>query len=525
MDNDSYLYSEDILRLINNVVERSKSMRYPLLAKRIDFIQMLFNQYVDYPITNQVYDLVWRWVNEMTVAGAEDWMKQYWNYANQFYMFNLSHSGRNEEMEMFREFHVMVCSMMLYNNRYEWLKHALFLTSTLPPSYPLIPSTFRAVFATYVGLLKKNERFYLMRYSMKGMNLGAGEDSAVEGELLRYISLLMIRLFSVNDYNITFSDPMALPEQGRTIEENRRILSQIDVIIQHVNQWRKERTVITKRCGLDIKGLNNALELLNNYKNSCENRISEIENNPIEDSWKRNRLKEELIDASNKLPDNLRLPSVGDKNLPKEDPVVVSQEYRLNKELILKGYDYVGSGLADIIIDSLILQLRNSYNYLFLANSPCKTYVIPYELLGKAMKRLCLSNAYVILAQGVSPHLYEEINGFQKNKGAYSFDGAEIIEVAANSSCFLIMKRSDVPSVERRELSEKEKQGLLPLGTNDVYTNIDSIAWPDPLLEVCQKYVIKQPDHLRYIRMRIDYRLAYDETVVDRIENIKKTIV
>lgn len=525
MDEELYTYPEEIISLINNVVERSKSMKYPLLAKRIDFIQMLFNQFNEFPITKQVYELVWRWANEMTVAGAEDWMKQYWNYANQYYMFNLSQSRRNDDMGLYREFHVMVCTMMLYNNRYEWLKHALSFTNTLPPKYPLIPSTFKDIFNTYVELSEKNENFYLMRYPMKGMNLGAGEEYAIEGELLRYISLLMIRLYSVDDYNITFSDPMAFPDHGRTVEENKRIISQVEVIIQRVKQWEKDKTGIQERCGLDPIGIKKAIEILHNYKTSCENKISEIEKNPIEDTWKRNKLKKELIDAAKRLPNNLRLPTAESKNHHDEIPIVVSQEYRLDKELILKGYDYIGSGLADTMIESLVVQLRNSYNYLFLLNSPCKTYVIPYGLLGKAMKRLSLSNDYIILAQGVSSHLYEEIDGFIKKGNTYTFDDAEIIEIVANTSCFLIMKRSDLPTVERRQLDDEEMKGYLPLGTNDVCTNIDTLTWPDPLLKVCQGYVLRQPKSLRYIRMRIDYRLSFDESVIDRIEDLKKSIL
>ena len=63
----------------------------------------------------------------------------------------------------------------------------------------------------------------LLRYSMRGMDAGAREDSMIEGLLLDYIALLIIRLNTVNDYNITYSDPFDLPLVGDTVEKAAKV--------------------------------------------------------------------------------------------------------------------------------------------------------------------------------------------------------------------------------------------------------------------------------------------------------------
>ena len=79
-----------------------------------------------------------------------------------------------------------------------------------------------------------------MEYQMSNVFEGAGDEIKIESLLLRYCSLLMIRLGSVNDYNITYSDPQALPSLGDTIQENNHIITIIKIMKKNINDISNE---------------------------------------------------------------------------------------------------------------------------------------------------------------------------------------------------------------------------------------------------------------------------------------------
>ena len=91
-----FIYPDYIVQVLNQLMEDSVKNQNGILCKRTDIGEILYNQFNDFPITEQVYRMMWSWVNKMLDAGHYDWIKQYWNIANQYCTFKLEYSDKAE---------------------------------------------------------------------------------------------------------------------------------------------------------------------------------------------------------------------------------------------------------------------------------------------------------------------------------------------------------------------------------------------------------------------------------------------
>lgn len=84
-----FIYPVYIVQVLNQLMEDSVKNRNGILSKRADIVEILYNQSNNFPITEQVYQMMWVWIIKMLNAGHYDWIKQYWNIANQYCTFKL----------------------------------------------------------------------------------------------------------------------------------------------------------------------------------------------------------------------------------------------------------------------------------------------------------------------------------------------------------------------------------------------------------------------------------------------------
>ena len=524
-DRPPFVYPEYIHQILRHLMDCSQSAKYPLLYDKADLISVLYNQFNDYPITDQVYSLVWMWANKMINAGSSNWMKDYWSQANQYYSTKLEYTTEENRKQSFREFHVMLGTMLTYNRQFELIRYITQFTNSLPARYPLIPSTFSHIISIYEDLSKKNERMYLLKYRMYGMNEGAGEEYKIEGHLLDYLALLLIRLRSVSDYNITFSNPFELPQVGMTVEENERKKQVIDVLKRKVEQWASDDSNLMA-CGIPPTGVQKAEDLLDAYREACGARQQEIPANPVVSESKRREIKQEMIDTVNRY--HIELP-IRDHTDGDSLPFLSYQDVILDKELILEGYDLRASNLGETLVNAIYIQLRKYYCYQFLLNSPVKSYTIPYRNMGEAMERLSLKADLCILALGVSPHFFDETAGFERaDDNSIKYNNIEVINIPDNSNCLLIMRKDKVPFVVSRQMTDKEVSEDVEMleieGNEHLYSNIDSLTPDNLFLKACSPYDVIVPKDMKYVKIRIAYHLAADEMLVRSVEPISRML-
>lgn len=503
-------------------MERSVEDKDGLLCKNTDIISVLYNQFNDFPVTEQVYTLMWKWLRKMAEAGHDDWLERYWNVANQYYMFKLEYSDKIETKNRFREFHIMVCSLLFYKERYKSLIHALTFTNTFPPQYPLIPSTYTDIFQVYSGLSIKNTEMYLMKYSMDEIFIGAGEEHKIEGLLADYLTLLLVRLYTIDDYNVTQSNPLDLPETDHVIEDNDYRTALIDNLKRHLNKLSENRI---ESCRLDSKQKARIFELLDAYKEKCTEANKKLEENATISEKKRQTVKDDLICASSQSA--LSLPLCDDEEEVNENnwhTFIACQQITLDKRQILNYYGDISSNLGEAVIKALHLQMQRFYSMQFLLNSAVKSLAVSYCDLERILKKLSLTSSYSILIMGVSSSLFDEVKGFirKDNKIYYGKSCVYNVPYSSSNPAILIMKKNDVPCCNYKKISsdklEKGEQEINP--SDHLYANIDIISKENLTLTVKQCLGVFIPHPLRYIRLQIAYQLEPDDMIVSRIESI-----
>ena len=107
------------------------------------------------------------------------------------------------------------------------------------------------------------------------------------------------------------------------------------------------------------------------------------------------------------------------------------------------------------------------------------------------------------------------------------YGNSNVIEVASNENSLIIMKTDDVPCIELRDLTEEEKsEAFTEIDVaNHIYSNIDGITLDDMNLKASIGYTIRIKVPMKYVRLRIAYRLDSDNVVLNRVQPIKNYIV
>lgn len=70
-----FIYPVYIVQVLNQLMEDSVKNRNGILSKRADIVEILYNQFNNFPITEQVYQMMWVWIIKMLNAGHYDWIK------------------------------------------------------------------------------------------------------------------------------------------------------------------------------------------------------------------------------------------------------------------------------------------------------------------------------------------------------------------------------------------------------------------------------------------------------------------
>lgn len=515
-----FIYPDYIVHALNQLMIQSAEDKNGLLYKNTDVISVLYNQYNDFPVTEQVYSLIWQWIYRMVDAGNDNWIKQYWNIAHQYYMFKLEKKKDWAERERFCEFHVMACTLLFYKKRYIPLIHSLTFTNTLPPQYPLIPNTIDNIIHVYEILSNKNQTFYLEKYQMDEVIGGANEGDKVEGLLVDYFALLLIRSVYLKKYDALYSYPIELSEtEADSIENINYKIRLIDNLKNHLVCLPNKAI---KACLLKTKWKTDALMLLGQYKEKFTKKCEELKGNAPISEEKRKNIKNSLIQATL----SFNLPMMANDNKNKNwnnadcEKHIFSQQIILDESLIIDGYENIDSNLTKII-SNLHFQMQKFYRYQLLFSSAYKSQVIPYYDLEKVLKKLSLSSEYTLLLMGVSHSIFDEIEGFTFKDKKYFYENSRIYEMPSNIPYIFVMRNDNVPYCSYREIPQEELKGEKEIDANThLYSNIDTLTKDNLTLSVKQCISVSVPKHLRYLRLQISYQLKSDDMLVSKIESI-----
>lgn len=512
--------------------------------KQNDITSILLNSPKEHRISPPTYMFLWLTINDVIASNNEGWFNQYWSIVNQQYSLSFHNlypedsSSQNElDKKRFYEQHIMLGALLVYNNKYKWLNNMMFFTNEMPPHYNLIPGTLVKIFDQlkyfYDFSFHSVNIFLSSKYPFIGMNADVNTDYYIFNEIKRYFSLLVIRLFLVNDYNINYSNPMDLPKIGTNVAENKANIKLAQQLIEGVNQWYEEKDKIYFDY---IPKQEDVINLLKSYINLSDNDINSVKQNPEIDPQKIKKLKNNLfaheqkstkdIITSQNIKTQLKLePNQTLKS--KELPILYKN--KLQEEEILKGYSLYSFNLEEVLIQILFDYIQRYYINYFISQKSINDYTIAYEDIFKAFDRLDLdSNKHIILSQGVYLGNFEEQYGkqnnfiYNSNTGVFSYNNVNIINIPSQESSILILKISDLPYYEFSEIDDK---GLAKINKDSfLYSNLDSINPNDCILKLKYKLKFYSNSNLNFIRLKVSNNLPLgsngDLDIIEKFDKV-----
>ena len=183
---------------------------------RVDCSLLNLFFYTQRPLLSGDRLIIWRTVQDAARNGNDDFVRQYWVYAVQYYsMFDSSRNyfgadfeQRRElekEKEIFHKFHTALLGMLLYLDRKKCLTVLLYYSRTLPYSYPLCCNSLQAIFDEWKKFYQGGDSIKLLT-QLQDFPL-VGNDHGVDNEWFlllfveRILAIQILRLKGI-DYNV-----------------------------------------------------------------------------------------------------------------------------------------------------------------------------------------------------------------------------------------------------------------------------------------------------------------------------------
>lgn len=489
-------------------------------------------------ITEDEYIYIWQTLDAVLHADNESWVYAYWTCADQYYRFTLDHYAiDNKELKWqqkrFKEQHFMIGALLSYNQKYVLLKKLMYFSNALPPTYDLVPSSFNIIILQLKSLIEKKEM--PIELTKRYLMIGAPQDVSSDGFILsyayKYASLLLIRLFTVNDWNITYSNPMDLPDisKVKNVEDLNAEVYMMNRLKHNISSWFEEKDAIKQTIGEGRVVVDDVLNLCDEYIEKCKKQIETLNKLMEVDPEKREYLKSHLLSALKDYP--LTLPTLNDNNKEeyKKQNFKNSIKYQIDKEILKVGTNVNASNLPDVLIEYLNRQVYKAYNLLFLIQSSARNVRIAYKDIKRVLDVIGVNENFAVLSLGVYLGNYEAIYGkeddekFVDMEGYRTYKGCNIYSIPSTQQSIVVMQKSDIPFVKKEELEDDDDLDLID-EKEFFYSNINRIndlSEKEQFLIVHRGLYLYSKERFRYIRLNVDYNSGY-ETDMKKVKEARE---
>lgn len=481
--------------------------------------------------------IIWRTVQEAARNGNDDFVKQYWVYAVQYYSwFDYTRNNYGvdakarvklvKERTVFHKFNTAILGMLLHMNRKECLKDLLYYSRTLPHSYPLCCNSLQSIFdewkSFYNGGDIRSLMLQLQDYPLAGNDYGVNSEWFLLHVMERMLAIQILRLNGM-DHNVEYREPLADIVEGSEIEGKREAIALLE----------RMKTAIKEICSEGLESIlekhvyftkEEALDLIEKNIQRIKNDITDKDENPTIDVRK-------FIAISGEIHKEWNIVNM-DLGEPKGNVTYITERYErivyfdIPKEMVCIGYKEIkNDGFVDTLIRALVYSVYGVKAEAFKKINPVTTYRIEYQDLGLALERLWLSSEYVVLYNSINFDLYYECyrqyKGYRVNASGLRFiNEALLIEQDDYDSkpYMLVLKRDDLPYLTIEKDGEDDnyddEQRFLETNIETIPANIESLS---------QRFIkaivgLHYPKDLHYIRIDIPYILS--DMDIDKIKPI-----
>lgn len=526
----------DVWKMFRELYKQHSKRDNHFFSNRNLIVSYFFSPEEQIFLSEEEYIYIWQTVDAVVHADNESWVYNYWTYANQYYMFTLDHYSKDEELKLqqkrFKEQHFMIGAVLTYNHKYVLLKRLMYFSNALPPTYDLVPSSFNLIILQLKSLIVKKDMPIELtkRYLMIGAPQDVSSDSFILSYAYKYASLLLIRLFTVNDWNITYSNPMGLPEisSDYTVEDLNEEVYMMNRLKHNISSWFEEKDAIRQTIGEGRVVVDDVLNLCDEYIEKCKKQIETLDKLMEVDPEKQEYIKSHLLSALKDYP--LALPIFGDINTDDYERKIINNyvKFQIDKKILKVGTNVNASNLPDVIVGHLNELAYKAYNYLFLIQSSVRNVRIAYKDIERVLDVIGVNEELVVLSLGVYLGNYEALYGKDDDKfvdmdGFRTYKDCNIYSIPSTQQSIVVMQKSDIPFVKEEKL--EDDKGLKQIDEEGFfYSNIDSIK---DLSEEVQYLIVDRGLYLyskkrfRYIRLNVDYNSGF-ETDMNKVNETRE---
>lgn len=528
----------DVWKMFRELYKQHSKRDNHFFSNRNLIVSYFFSPEEQIFLSEEEYIYIWQTVDAVVHADNESWVYNYWTYANQYYMFTLDHYSKNDEelklqQERFKEQHFMIGALLTYNHKYVLLKRLMYFSNALPPTYDLVPSSFNIIILQLKSLIVKKDM--PIELTKRYLMIGAPQDVSSDGFILsyayKYASLLLIRLFTVNDWNITYSNPMGLPEisSDYTVEDLNEEVYMMNRLKYNISSWFEEKDTIRQIIGEGRVVVDDVLNLCDKYIERCKKQIETLNNSMEVDPEKQEYIKSHLLSALKDYP--LALPIFGDINTDDYERKIINNyvKFQIDKEILKVGTNVNASNLPDVIVGHLNELAYKAYNLLFLIQSSVRNVRIAYKDIKRVLDVIGVNEKNAVLSLGVYLGNYEAIYGkedddkFEDKDGYRTYKGCNIYSIPSTQQSIVVMQKSDIPFIRKEKLADDNNLDLID-EKEFFYSNIDKI---EDLSEDVQYLIVYRglylysKERFRYIRLNVDYNSGF-ETDMNKVKEARE---
>ncbi len=452
--------------------------------------------FADSEVSANSYNYLWRNLRVQLFYNRDEWIMEYWKSASQklwLWMQPVSTSCFNEktgnyyteeevrlrdkQREVFLEFHIMLCAMLVQQNKYDLLGLMLSYTQSSPPSYPLVPSNIGEVLDVF-GKMNRNvyeaSFYYEKKYQMPNMHGITG--GKVVGAANYYLALLTYRVYVIAwYYNYRqILEPRTLPN---TLAELKNLRESLNVFQEMLVQVADNKELLKKI--ISLENLDAEIDQKSKQFNGAYIRTpNQIVSSLISDiDSKMKRLREEQplsIDKVTSVMDELR-EHLERVIRPYEDLLnsrfeqVTATTYNLDSSVMSPFENTAFVEAPDIshigIADSMSLYMSQTFSH-FLASAfylehPNVDYKISFDSLLDAIDRLNLNEVHYIISFGINwAYFVDRKDGLTMiGEHTYMYRGVKVLSLNCPTEFFsemvYVMNYDDRPFMTFEKPSEE----------------------------------------------------------------------
>lgn len=511
-------YSPELYDILSKVAKRVGDPT--LFDDRYNYIGILatvYNHSSEGGLSQNTLLRTWEMVNRAAKVGNTGWFRDYWTYADQYYRF-YKLNGRtplsDNNLKEFYRYHVMMGGLLIYFKRYDWLTHIMRFSQSQPEKFELIPGTLGRIFEMVWLVDELNEKPFGLykKYQFMGLEEGAKIDDAIAGYTYQYLALLIIRLWTYNDYNINYVDPFILPAvDDQYVENNERMINRVEWMKKNVERW-YSNGLITEFGLRNVPDINDVKSKLDEYIVILKQKIIEIEARDEIDEHKSNVIRDEMIvhNANSYCSIPMKEEDVPDETLFSTTSTSIIATSRIEKPFITKGSKKELGNFGGSMVHELGFRMLNEYLRASFSMMPCSiSYSVNQKDLLEAIDRLELPEDYVIVEIGNALELYEFRDKITVEGDKRNYKGHEILSLGMSgySNCIWILRDSEVPFMDIIETSFTGGGYTEIDKSNHLYSNIDQIQPPYDvqLVQTIKVYARKERSESCLLKVEYDY--------------------